>query len=569
MDKEFLVSFADDETRVAILEEGELAEFYVERPLTQRVAENIYKGKVENVLPGMQAAFVNIGLERNAFLYVEDALPQKGGDVADDLPDDARRLSIKDVVKVGQEVIVQVIKEPTGTKGARVTRHLTIPGRYLVLLPAVDYVGVSRRIVDPVERERLKAAAQRIKPPGVGLIVRTVAEGCGEEDLVRDLELVQRLWREIQQRASANPAPCLLHRDMGIVYRLFRDALTRDVRRIRVDGPGAAERVREILDLVAPEMAERVEVYRGPLPLLEAYNLDDVPEKALNRRVWLRNGAYLIIDQTEALTAVDVNTGKFVGSSNLAETVFATNLEAAREIARQLRLRDIGGIIVIDFIDMDVPEHRQKVVAALSEALQRDRTKSTVLGITPLGLVEMTRKKGRQSLRDVVSQPCPYCNGRGRILTEETASRKIRREIKRLLRKLEAEAILVETHPSVASLLIGPGGSNLRELERETGRCIFIRGSEQCHVEAMHLRHAGTREEVERLALPVRVGQVVEVQVQEPHVANNGDGIARLEGYVIDVEAGGRHVGQKVKVEIVRTFRTYAKARILDTSGAR
>jgi len=286
-------------------------------------------------------------------------------------------------------------------------------------------------------------------------------------------------------------------------------------------------------------------------------------EKALKKRVWLRSGGYIVIDQTEALTAIDVNTGKFVGTTSLADTVFRTNLEAAREIARQLRLRDIGGIIVIDFIDMDSHHHRQEVLRTLEEALKKDRTKAHVLGITQLGLVEMTRKKVRQGLDEVLQRPCPYCEGKGRVLSEETMAGKVRREIKRILRQSASEAILVEVNPSVAALLIGAGGCNLKELERETGKAIYIRGSDDCHLESMNLRALGTREEVQAKALPVKEGQVMELEVEEPHVSNLWDGIARVEGYVIDIEGAGKMIGEKVKVEITKAFRTYAKARIV------
>ncbi|HEX6987999.1 MAG TPA: ribonuclease E/G, partial [Bacillota bacterium] len=293
------------------------------------------------------------------------------------------------------------------------------------------------------------------------------------------------------------------------------------------------------------------------------HGLNEEIDKALKKRVWLPSGGYIVIDQTEALTVIDVNTGKFVGTHDLQDTVYRTNLEAVDEIARQIRLRDIGGIIVADFIDMESPRHRHRVVRALERAVARDRTKTTVLGITQLGLVEMTRKKGRRNLLDLLTRECPYCDGRGRVLTEESQARRIRREIKRILRNTNHEAILIEVHPSVASLLIGAGGSNLRELERETGKSIYIKGSEACHVEEMNLRALGTRAEVEEQALPVKTGDVIELKVEEPHVSNAWDGIARVEGYVIDIEGAGNRVGEKVTVEITRAFRTYAKARVV------
>ncbi len=564
MSKEIVVSVDGDETRAAIIEDGVLVEFFVERSFNQRVVGNIYKGRVENVLPGMQAAFVDIGLDRNAFLYVDDAFPAKNGEEDDEFPEHTNRLTIKDLLREGQEVTVQVIKEPIGTKGARVSRHLTLPGRYLVLMPAVDYAGVSRRIQDENERGRLKALAERIRPPGVGLIVRTVAEGRDEGELRQDLEVLMRLWQQIQHKQKTCGAPALLHRDLGLVYRIIRDYFNEEVERFTIDARPEHAKIMELLEVVSPELKGRVHLFTSRnRSAFDLHGLDLEMEKALKKRVWLKSGGYIVIDQTEALTAIDVNTGKFVGTTSLADTVFRTNLEAAREIARQLRLRDIGGIIIIDFIDMDSHHHRQEVLRTLEEALKKDRTKAHVLGITQLGLVEMTRKKVRQGLDEVLQRPCPYCEGKGRVLSEETMAGKVRREIKRILRQTASEAILVEVNPSVAALLIGAGGSNLKELERETGKAIYIRGSDDCHLESMNLRALGTREEVQAQALPVKEGQVIELEVEEPHVSNLWDGIARVEGYVIDIEGAGKLVGEKVKVEITKAFRTYAKARIV------
>ena len=561
MSKEIVVNVDHEETRVATVDDGSLVEIAIERPTGQRVAGNIYKGRVENVLPGMQAAFVNIGLERNAFLYVDDALPIKEDE--DDLPD-LRHASIGDVVKEGQEIVAQVAKEPIGTKGARVTRHLTLPGRYLVLMPGVDYVGVSRRIEDEAKRERLRKLAESIKPEGSGLIVRTVAEGAEEEELSRDVEFLARLWERIQAKAKVAGAPVVLHKDLGLLLRVVRDAFSEDVDKLTIDSRQEYEKVLELLDLTAPELKPRVH-YHSPQErsLFDAYGVESEIEKALKRRVWLKSGGYIVIDRTEALTSIDVNTGKFVGTTNLADTVFKTNLEAAREIAHQIRLRDIGGIIVVDFIDMEVPEHRQQVLKALEEAVRADRTKTNVLGLTQLGLVEMTRKKVRQSLDDVLQRACPYCDGRGKVLSEETMSRKVRADIKRILKHTSSEAVLIEVHPSVAALLIGSGGANLRDLERETGKLVYVKGDSDCHLETMNLRALGTREEVEAKALPVRAGQQLELKVEEPHATNPVDGIARVDGYVVDIEGGGGRVGERVRIEVVKAFRTYAKAHLI------
>lgn len=560
--KEIVVNVDHEETRVATLEDGSLVEIAVERPTGQRVAGNIYKGRVENVLPGMQAAFVNVGLERNAFLYVDDALPVKDED--DDLPD-LRRATIRDVVREGQEIVVQVAKEPIGTKGARVTRHLTLPGRYLVLMPGVDYVGVSRRIENEGERERLRTLAESVKPEGAGLIVRTVAEGADEQELTRDVVFLARLWERIQAKARMSGAPAVLHKDLGLLLRVVRDAFSEEVDKLTIDSRQEYEKVLELLDISAPELKPRVSYHAAhDRPIFDVYGIEPEIEKALKRRVWLKSGGYIVIDRTEALTSIDVNTGKYVGTTNLADTVFRTNLEAAREIARQIRLRDIGGIIVVDFIDMEVPEHRQQVLKALEEAVKSDRTKTNVLGLTQLGLVEMTRKKVRQSLDDVLQRACPYCDGRGKVLSEESMSRKVRADVKRILKHTSSEAVLIEVHPSVAALLIGAGGANLRELEKETGKLVYIKGDSDCHLETMNLRALGTREEVEAKALPVHTGQQLELKVEEPHATNPADGIARVDGYVIDIEGAGNRVGERVRAEVSRAFRTYAKARLIE-----
>lgn len=561
MSKEIIVSVEPWETRVALLEEGQLVEIHHERPASERSVGNIYRGKVENVLPGMQAAFVNIGLERNAFLYVADVSPrdEDGEEIAV-----AGRASIRELLRVGQDVMVQVTKDAIGGKGARVTTHITLPGRYLVFMPGLDYVGVSRRIEDESERDRLRKLADGVRPSGTGAIVRTVAEGRDESDLAADLQFLNRLWEKVRARYREGPGPRLLHKDLGLILRVIRDAFGPDTSRLLIDSRPEYHRVLELLDDISPELKDRVHCVDGrEESLFDRCGLEEEIERALRRRVWLRSGGYLVIDHAEALTIIDVNTGKFVGTTNLADTVLRTNLEAAREIARQIRLRDIGGIIVVDFIDMNAERDRQKVLQAFGESLKKDRTRSTVLGITELGMVEMTRKKAGVPLDEGMQKPCPYCEGRGKVLSEESAAARFRREIKAILRRSEAQALLVEVNPAVAATLIGPAGANLQALERETGRTIFVRGADDCHLEAMRLIRHGTREEVEARAMPVKPGQVIELTVEEPHANNAGDGIGRVEGYVVDVEGGGKLVGRRIKVEITRTHRTFARAKVV------
>ena len=567
MEREILASVDREESRVAVLEDHQLVEYYIDRPLNQRIVGNIYLGQVENVLPGMQSAFVNVGLERNAFLFVDDVYPSVEEPAAREGQPRPQK-AIEQVLHVGQRVLVQVSKEPVGSKGARVTRNVTLPGRYLVLMPAADYIGISRRIVAEDERERLRAIAQAVKPEGMGLIMRTAAEGHEQQELYDDVELLVKLWQRIARRAETATPPTLLHKDAGIISKVLRDELTDDVRRIVLDDVPEYERALELVETFAPGLGDRVELDSDrERPLFEKYGLEAEIERALSRRVWLKSGGYLVLDQAEALTVVDVNTGRFIGSTDLQATVFQTNLEAAREIARQIRLRDIGGIIIIDFIDMEAQEHSDAVISALQEALRADHTKTAVLGWTQLGLVEMTRKKGRQNLLEMMTRSCPYCGGRGRVLSEESSAGKIRRDIRRIMRTTRSEAALVEVYPGVASLLIGPGGKNLQQLEKETGRSVFIRGASDCHIEEMRVRALGERAEVERQAVPVRPGQTLLVKVLEAHASNPEDGIARVDGYVIDVLKAGDRVGQQVKVEIAKVFRTYAKAKLVDETA--
>lgn len=561
MPKQILISVDVDEIRAAVLDEGELVDLGFERPVTERVASNIYKGRVENVLPGMQAAFVDIGLERNAFLYVDDALPHE---LDADVP---KRLTIKEVVKPGQEIVVQVAKEPTGNKGARVTRRLTLPGRFLVLMPQMEYVGISRRIADEKERERLKLLANQVRPKGCGLIVRTVAEGASESELAADAGFLARLWERIEARAKTAGAPALLHRDLGLVNRVVRDWFDSETQELLVDSKAEFERIRDVLEFSAPALRERVRLWTNPAEsLFDHFGLETEIERALKRRVWLKSGGYLVFDQTEALTVVDVNTGKFVGSTNLQDTVFKTNIEAAQVMARQLRIRDIGGIIIADFIDMESSEHRRQVLQTLEAALSKDRTKAVVLGLTQLGLVEITRKKSRQSLAETMLRPCPTCDGRGRVVSEETMARMVRSEIRRMMRQTPSEAMLMEVNSTVASLLIGVGGANLRQLEQELGKTIYIRGNDELSIEATHLKVLGSRLEVEAQALPVKSGQVLDLPIAEVHITNQADGIARINGYVVDIAGAGSLVGKTVRVEVTRAYRTYAKARLVDNN---
>ncbi|HHT70990.1 MAG TPA: Rne/Rng family ribonuclease [Firmicutes bacterium] len=560
MKTEILVHATAEETWVAVLEDRVLMELYVDQGGAERFGGNIYKGRVKNVLPGMQAAFVDIGLERNAFLYVADT-ERKG---KSNLTRNNKSANIKEVLQPGQQVVVQVVKEPTETKGARVSMHLSLPGRNLVLMPGADHVGVSRQIQDEKERERLRQAAGNIKPAGMGLIVRTVAAGMEEDEFAQDMDFLLRLHKTIKRRSRARTAPALLYRDLDLVYRIVRDLFTPSVDRFVVDSREVYERTLELLSIMGPELQDRVEYFEPGQDLLLTYALEADVEKTFRRKVWLKCGGYIVVDQTEALTAIDVNTGKFVGSTSLQATVLKTNLEAVKEIARQIRLRNIGGIIVVDFIDMDDPSAKNQVVQALEKQLRRDKVKAQVLGLTKLGLVEITRKKERRSLESVFLRPCPYCDGKGKILSEQAVGLKVRREIHRLLAQQPVGALLVEAHPSVAAVLIGPGGKSLKALEKQVGIPVQVRGVESLHSRDFALIPLTSKEELWAAAVPVRAGQVIAAPVEERHLTRTQDGVARVEGFVINVEDGAAFVGQTVRLKITKVLRTYAKAQVVD-----
>ncbi len=560
--REILLNVGSDEVRAVVLEDGQLAEVLLERPQQMRSVGNIYLGRVEDVLPGMDAAFVNIGLDRNAFLYADDAVhccqsQERTGE---------GRPRIEEMVRPGQQILVQVDKEPVGSKGAKISTAIGLPGRFVVLTPQTDFLGVSRRIEDEDERARLRALVEESRRPGHGVIVRTVAEGQGAAAIRADLRFLEALWESIQEQAGRAQPPALLHRDMGLSGRLLRDFMTDDVQVLLVDNADEYQNLIELAGLMSPDLAQRIELTGGDL--FGKRGLDQEMERAMRRRVWLHSGGYLVIDRAEALTAVDVNTGKFVGKENLAQTILQTNLEAADEIARQLRLRDLGGIIVVDFIDMEEEAHRQQVLDALEQAVKRDRTKVHVLGMTKLNLVEMTRKRVGSGLDQTLYSPCPLCDGWGRVESDETVAVRLRRELRQLLAETAEEAVLVEAHPAVAALLIGPGGVALKTLEQETVHTVFVRGSLDLARAEHRVVAKGARAVVEALARPVVVGQEVEVEISAAHTTQAADGIARIQGYVVDVEQGAGLVGQRVKVKIVSTHRTYARAKLVLSAEA-
>jgi ribonuclease G len=557
MFKEILISIDEMENRIAIMEDGKLVEIFIARE--ERQIGSIYKGKVANVLPGMQAAFVDIGLERNAFLCMDDAVSRIH---LEEEVDDFRTLSIKDILKVNQETLVQIVKESIGTKGARVTTHLTLPGRFLVLVPTANYIGISRRIEEEKERDRLKSTVDSIKPRNFGLIIRTAAEGKSREDLEKDLQFLLRLWEKIQDNSQKKKAPAIVHSELTLVYKIIRDVFTQEVDRLIIDSPVEYEKIMELMDIIAPHLKGRIRLYMERNPLFQAYGVDAEIDKALRRKVWLESGGYIIIDKTEALTVIDVNTGKYIGRNSLAETILRTNLEAVDEITRQMRLRDIGGILILDFIDMERMDDRNKVMKAFAEALKHDRTKTHIVGLTELGLVQITRKRVNKDLDELLRTPCTYCGGKGRILSDETICIKAKREIKNVGEDPKVEAMLVTVHPRIGTRLLGWEGEDLEILEKEVGKPIYLKTNPVMHVERIDIETASSKTIMEERLFPIKPGEETELIIDEVFGANLQNGMSVKNGNLIEVLQAGNRVGQRLKVIITLVSRSYAQAMI-------
>ena len=457
MAKKIVVNVIPEEIRMALTDDGVLLEVAVERTESNHMVGNIYKGRVENVLPGMQAAFINIGIGKNAFLYAGDIFPHKS----------FQRLVEEDNLTVGAEIMVEIVKDAMGTKGPRATTHFSIPGRYVVVMPSVDYVGISRRIESVEERSRLRKLAEKIRPKGMGVIVRTVAEGHSEEELARDFQYLANLWQALTAKAKKVKAPSLIYRDADLVIRIIRDHVKDDIEEVIIDDADAYNRMVELAKFLSPDLVQRIHLYKGKTEIFTHFGIEEEWNRLADRRVDLKCGGYLIIDKTEALTVIDVNTGRFTGHSNLADTVFKANMEAVAEIARQLRLRDIGGIIVADFIDMQKESHKKAVLLELESRLKADNTKTNVLGLTELGLVEMTRKKARQTYEGTLYEPCPCCGGRGIMQSADTLVISILRQLRRISSKRPGAQLVVQMHPRIAETFAAK--TALPELEAELG----------------------------------------------------------------------------------------------------
>ncbi|HEY4485815.1 MAG TPA: Rne/Rng family ribonuclease [Nitrospiria bacterium] len=549
MGTEIVINAAREETRVAVLENRAVTELYIDRRKDQGIVGNIYKGRVVKVLPGMQAAFVDIGAERAAFLYVDDITfraddysrfldemeekperpavdaPEDATDEALDGPDEETNLaaasgdppvplstegetaetkspeesreprpqrdrprrtgnrSIEELIQEGQEIMVQVTKEPMGTKGSRITTYISLPGRYLVFMPSVNHVGVSRRIGRDDERGRLKDMIRRLRKPGSGYIVRTVSEGMTEDEVRADMAFLDLVWNNTLKKNESLAAPAMLHNDLDLVFRVVRDLFTPRVDRLIVDTKQEHDRIKEFVNTFMPELSARVELYNRDEPIFENLEIEMEISKALGRKVWLKSGGYIVIDPTEALTVIDVNTGRFVGKRHLEDTILKTNLEAVKEIAYQLRLRNIGGIIVIDFIDMERERNREKVNQLLQEILSKDRAKNRIIRISDLGLVQMSRERTREDLLRVLCEPCGYCEGRGYTKSAATVCYEIFREIRKIGASPRYKKIIIGVHPDVANLMYDEERQGIEELERDYHKKVIIKADSNLHIE--------------------------------------------------------------------------------------
>ncbi|KLV06397.1 MULTISPECIES: ribonuclease G [Photobacterium] len=474
MSTELLINVTPSETRVAMIEAGVLQEVHIERESKRGIVGNIYKGRVSRVLPGMQAAFVDIGLDKAAFLHASDIVPHTEC-VAENEKQQFQVRDISELVRQGQDLVVQVVKDPLGTKGARLTTDVTLPSRYLVFMPGASHVGVSQRIESEDERERLKSIVSEYCDELGGFIIRTAAEGATNEEMAQDAAFLKHLWRKVLERRAKYKPKSMLYGELGLAQRILRDFVGTELDSILVDSRLGYEKLKEFTDEFVPELSDKLEYYAGEQPIFDLYDTENEIQRSLDRKVELKSGGYLIIDQTEAMTTIDINTGAFVGRRNLEETIFNTNIEATKAIARQLRLRNLGGIIIIDFIDMALEDHRRRVLVALEQALSYDRVKTNINGFTQLGLVEMTRKRTRESIEHVLCDTCPTCEGRGTVKTVESVCYEILREITRVNRAYDADRFVVYVSPAVAEALAGDEYHALAELEVFIGKQVKIK----------------------------------------------------------------------------------------------
>ncbi len=563
--KEIIVNVSNRETRIALLEDGKLTEYRVERE--ERVVGSIFKGIVQNVLPGMEAAFVDIGLERNAYLSIADILPDDGGN--DGSPasmrrSELRRRKIRDLLEPGQQIMVQVTKGPRGTKGARVSTRIALPGRYVVLMPEASSMGVSRKLEDRAERDRLKKVGDRIRPEGFGLILRTECEGRTEAELYADVAYLVTLWQDVLKNAKGQRAPACVHKDQSLLFRTVRDMFGENIHKMVIDDPDEYEKVHLVANIVAPSLRDKITLFDKDAPIFDHYGVEKELDRIMQHKVPLKSGGYLVVDEMEALTAIDVNTGKHVGSTSLSATILQSNFEAADEILRQLRLRDMGGIIVCDFIDMEDENDRKRILDHFTNGLTRDRARTRVGRISSLGLVELTRKRTGESVTQEITEICPMCAGVGRIASKDTVSLWIERDMWRKMSEA-GNAFLVECHPAVVEALIGLDGENVEQLEHEMRRGIYIRANFDMEYEEYDIQ-SGTIEEYDRRFMGFRRAQVLEANVRRSAFESVQKAVGWTDsGFFVELIEGQEHIGARAKVLLQDIRRSYAVADIIQT----
>ena len=481
-----IINITPEQSRVALLESNtHLSELYIERKKAASLVGNVFKGKVVKILPGMQSAFVDIGIEKAAFLHAADVLSGFDYSIFGEDIDGSEPVNypIEDILQEGEDVFVQVSKDTIGTKGARVTSYITLPGRYLVLIPDVEHIGVSRKILDEKERTRLKDIVSSLKPKNFGFIIRTASEGCTEDELKKDIDYLILLWDNIQKKKEKLPSPHILYSDLDLTLRSVRDLLSQEIEQLIVDSKNEYNKIIDFVNTYFPKLVSRIKLYEDTEPIFDAYGIELEIPKALGKRVWLKSGGYIVIDQTEALSSIDVNTGKYVGKSSLEDTIFKTNIEAVKEIAYQIRLRNLGGIIIIDFIDMEKEENRHKLFSVFQEAMNKDRAKCTILEVSELGLIQMTRKRVRESLERILCEPCQYCDGKGFVKSPTTICFEIFLELRRIGLAKKKCKIMITANPTVADLIYDDEREGIEAIERENGFKIIVKADKGFHQE--------------------------------------------------------------------------------------
>lgn len=550
-----LVSSDRNETRVAILESKHVTQLFFDRKRNRSIVGNIYLGRIENVLSSLDAAFVDIGEEKNAFLYINE--------VAYDMELEERQeitKRIQHILKPDQMILVQVTKDPMKSKGARLTTFISLPGRYLVLAPFNDGIGVSRKIDNNV-KDDLRKMLEELKPKGCGLIARTAAKDIPKAKLKKELKQLQKIWGFISKKAAYAKEPLLIMQEHPIVIRLLRDIFSEDFDSIHVDKKIIKKEISRYLKNIGVNF-NNIILHHGDNELFEEFSVNEVIDSALEKKVWLKSGGFIVIDHGEALTSIDVNTGKYTSAKSSAQTILKTNLEAAEVITSQLRLRDIGGIIVIDFIDMGSEEDRSKVYFRFKQLLEKDKTKTEVLQFSKLGLLEMTRKNVSDGILGTLCKTCPSCDGTGFIKSEETIRLEIERKIRKLAKESPSKAFLIRVNPDIASLLIGKGGKNLKNIEVMTKKYIAIKSDENLELDVFILEAEGTVKEIVDSSKPFKLGDILDLVVEEPYSHNKNDALSRIEGNVVQIVDGKKFIGQRVRVEIVGISKTSAVANI-------